>query len=809
MMTASYASKRDAAWGAQKAAMASSPRGVRANAEADMEAEEKPQPILLPKQIEGMRKKQPADVISEAGSDEEEELDVEGAPSEQHDQDIAANGGGGDARIYYDKLKADTPLQRMRKREAKARREDDPWGRVRLRQEVLGLAKLYGRGGAYESEEGAHMHVPAAHFALAKAYAEANCMQQAADHCHAAMETMDFKKTPQDKAVAWSREVYTMLAESQLTVVPPDPRAALRYVCTAAGVSVKRLEDIQDQSLRVLAAQCLTLIGMVKYDEASASAQASVALQQRSELLQVRLGELPLRCGAAERLKARLSDAARELAEEKAFREKAAEAARVKLDMASDILIGVISEEEDRMRAAQVPDYQKHPLIQALWRQSCELMFKMALVEGMLGNTKQQLTRLGEIVSAEVSYGCVPRSLHARVLKEQGAALVSIGLGDPEARDGKLNDALKVYHELLVLQESRFPGESQHKQRALARAEALKLQGNVHIALRQWAEAEGCYQEALDIFLEYNGPDDMLAADLQHRMREVESYLHNGGNEPKIVAEDVAAPTPRQQGGTAGSAIAASAAATVAVLGGASPHQAANGWTAGINGGSETGREQGRRSRRGSASGSARDASRPGSSGWAAGGLEEAQPKAEPASPSGSLRGSASGRDAAPSRPVSSGWAAGGPEEAQAGSRSPSSPHRGSWSYDIDKPSQEVEQQPPNIASTHNADPDNSIGLPSGRAGNLISASQGEVSATSAGAADEVSGDHEVAAADKANTTEGGRPETAESGTLRSAGNDTLEGVDILHVGDNDEEDSIDEDIALEGASIDDGGSDF
>eukprot|EP00955_Chlamydomonas_euryale_P115598 366363-Chlamydomonas_euryale.AAC.11 len=46
--------------------------------------------------------------------------------------------------------------------------------------------------------------------------------------------------------------------------------------------------------------------------------------------------------------------------------------------MASDILIGVISEEEDRMRAAQVPDYQKHPLIQALWRQSCELMFKVS-----------------------------------------------------------------------------------------------------------------------------------------------------------------------------------------------------------------------------------------------------------------------------------------------------------------------------------------------------------------------------------------------------------------------------------------------
>eukprot|EP00955_Chlamydomonas_euryale_P115596 366363-Chlamydomonas_euryale.AAC.9 len=233
---------------------------------------------LLPKQIEGMRKKQPADVISEAGSDEEEELDVEGAPSEQHDQDIAANGGGGDARIYYDKLKADTPLQRMRKREAKARREDDPWGRVRLRQEVLGLAKLYGRGGAYESEEGAHMHVPAAHFALAKAYAEANCMQQAADHCHAAMETMDFKKTPQDKAVAWSREVYTMLAESQLTVVPPDPRAALRYVCTAAGVSVKRLEDIQDQSLRVLAAQCLTLIGMVKVWHARVGVGVGVGL---------------------------------------------------------------------------------------------------------------------------------------------------------------------------------------------------------------------------------------------------------------------------------------------------------------------------------------------------------------------------------------------------------------------------------------------------------------------------------------------------------------------------------------------------
>lgn len=33
----------------------------------------------------------------------------------------------------------------------------------------------------------------------------------------------------------------------------------------------------------------------------------------------------------------------------------------------------------------QALDYKQHPLIQALWRLACELLYKLAVVEGLLG----------------------------------------------------------------------------------------------------------------------------------------------------------------------------------------------------------------------------------------------------------------------------------------------------------------------------------------------------------------------------------------------------------------------------------------
>lgn len=59
----------------------------------------------------------------------------------------------------------------------------DPWLRVRLRQEILGIAKLYSATGPYRAENEYPMLVAEAHFNLAKAYADAQCAAQATDHC--------------------------------------------------------------------------------------------------------------------------------------------------------------------------------------------------------------------------------------------------------------------------------------------------------------------------------------------------------------------------------------------------------------------------------------------------------------------------------------------------------------------------------------------------------------------------------------------------------------------------------------------------
>lgn len=73
-------------------------------------------------------------------------------------------------------------------------------------------------------------------------------------------------------------QVYIMMAELMLASKPPDPRAAMHKVCTAAGVKVAT--DIQDHSLRVLAAQCQSLMGAAKSEEASASAVSDATHMQ-------------------------------------------------------------------------------------------------------------------------------------------------------------------------------------------------------------------------------------------------------------------------------------------------------------------------------------------------------------------------------------------------------------------------------------------------------------------------------------------------------------------------------------------------
>ncbi|KAG1678307.1 hypothetical protein FOA52_013928 [Chlamydomonas sp. UWO 241] len=484
--------------------------------------------ILSMKQLAAMRRSNLEDAISEAGSDEEEVLDVDGAlVLEQEDgpgmPSTSGNGAQNGWISSYDVLKADTPMARLRRKEAAARGASDAWTRVRILQEALGLAKLHGPYSAYGTHPKQPMLLPNAHFQLAKAYAECNCMQQAQDHCSAAIAAIP-AGVPHGKVWKWHQEVAVMLAEVLLSAKPPKPRAALQTLCSAAGVSA--VEDISDLSLRVLAVQCQSLLGTSKLEEATASHEAASALRQRAGLLQAKLDELPSRKHPEhQRLQGRLAAASRELLEEEAFGRKLAAKARAQLDAASELLMDVIEEETNRMRGKSVPNYQQHPLIQALWRQACELLFKMALVEGLAGNRKQQLVTLREIDSAEASYGCVPPSLQAKALREEGAALVATAaaVGQGEERDATLGEALEVYSRLLELQSKRF-GEDDEKAQ-LARGEALKLTGNVYIALRQWKEAVAHFTQAADIFSTHKGPDDALVADLEHRIKEVASYL--------------------------------------------------------------------------------------------------------------------------------------------------------------------------------------------------------------------------------------------------------------------------------------------
>ena len=60
----------------------------------------------------------------------------------------------------------------------------DLWGSLKLRQEALALAKLYGPTGPYASENKFPMLLCDTHFKLAKTYAALQCIPQATDHCN-------------------------------------------------------------------------------------------------------------------------------------------------------------------------------------------------------------------------------------------------------------------------------------------------------------------------------------------------------------------------------------------------------------------------------------------------------------------------------------------------------------------------------------------------------------------------------------------------------------------------------------------------
>jgi hypothetical protein len=152
-----------------------------------------------------------------------------------------------------------------------------------------------------------------------------------------------------------------------------------------------------------------------------------------------------------------------ELKEEQGFHFVQVQDARALLDRAADLLMDVVSREEERMRGS-VPGYKDHPYTAALWRcvllmssfacrdlmfeahapskfllpsslslssssppanphpydpctrrQACEYLYAQSLVEAAAGKHRDQLLRLGEIDSAQVRHVPVGRPGHCLV----------------------------------------------------------------------------------------------------------------------------------------------------------------------------------------------------------------------------------------------------------------------------------------------------------------------------------------------------------------------------------------------------------
>ncbi len=45
--------------------------------------------------------------------------------------------------------------------------------------------------------------------------------------------------------------------------------------------------------------------------------------------------------------------------------------------------------------------------------------------------------------------------------------------------------------------------------------------------VRHWNRAQENYQEAMDLYISYKGPNDLVVQDLEHRLREVAAYVED------------------------------------------------------------------------------------------------------------------------------------------------------------------------------------------------------------------------------------------------------------------------------------------
>jgi len=487
-------------------------------------------PMVNKRMFDELRNEHLDDAISLAGSEEDEVIAVEGeeaggppgfTATVVEVDGVGAARGRDPAAGEVDELTllmADTPFRKLKGKEKEAdkvAKSGDAWGALRLRQEALALARMYSSTGPYRDDNRFPMLLPNAHFKLAKSYAELQCIPQAAEHCNRAMESLPVHGQYHDKVVAFKRELNILMGETLLMARPPKPQVALQHFLAA--VNAKSQAEVADMGVLVLIAQCHALIGDAKLQEAKATREACGVLEQRLLALEAKLEATDKKSMERASLKQKLEDTRSELAEEQGFESKLLEEARSSLDEALvETLMHVVDAEESRLREKLPDTYKQHPLLMMLYRRSSELSLKLAMVEGLAGSTKDQLRSLEEVLTVQNNYGFLPHGLLARTLKEKGAVLVAMSNYD---------DALKTYNELLELQTQRYPDDS--AKQAVAKAETLKLIGNVYVAKRHFNRAKEHYDASLELFATYLGPRSSMVIDLEHRINELRAYVND------------------------------------------------------------------------------------------------------------------------------------------------------------------------------------------------------------------------------------------------------------------------------------------
>ncbi|GAX83688.1 hypothetical protein CEUSTIGMA_g11113.t1 [Chlamydomonas eustigma] len=483
-------------------------------------------PMVSRNAFNSLRKETLDEDISEAGSEDEEQIILEHTTVVQQ-ADPAALGGDIGELDELALLLSDTPYKKMKLREKDARKlfqAGDLWASLKCRMDILGIAKMYSTG-PYCNENKYPMLLSDAHFKLSKSYAALQCVPQAIDHCNRALEAIPSLGMSNSQVISFKKEVHILLGEALLMASPPKPQASLQYLLASEGCSCS--DDLKDPGVRILAAQCHAILGIEKLQQISATRNAEDTLNQRVQQISAKLLTLDGKSKEYERLQQKLEETQNELIEERGFGGVLVNEARLQLDKATDILMFVIDEEEQRLRKKMSDEERKgHPLIQLLWRRACEILFKMSVLEGVAGRIKNQVGHLENITGVQEGYNCISQGLLACVLKEKGAALVALGStqSDSQLQQAELKKALGAYDDLMDLQAQRFPeGSAKY---ATSRAEALKLMGNVYVALRQWERAQEHFNEAMDMYASYLGPTSSLVSDLQTRILEVNSYIN-------------------------------------------------------------------------------------------------------------------------------------------------------------------------------------------------------------------------------------------------------------------------------------------